>query len=313
MNVKIVKNIFPLLFCRSTLSIFFVVSHFPELAVFVWNFIEAFSSMMMFSNCRCHALMSSVITTLTVIATMRCVSGLSPSVKIRLRSMLARDNASVWELKNVIEAQTEDYVQNEEGLGGVSLAKESAIKIVGDIQHKPGKAESFPQDLLRYNNVRTVDESVVEKILNEVDSTIFCLGQGVEDYKDPGQTTKKEVDYAPLQAVKDAITKAPSATEHESLVFNFLGGDDLMVGEVMEAGNELVLALGISTKTKVSFNSLSHRTIPSGTCTVTVVSLGDQPKDSLLGIEKAVACGEIYSRDGNWYSVEESDINTAIA
>lgn len=265
------------------------------------------------SKYRRHVLNKGLLTTFTVIATTGCVFGLSPTTNIRSRSVLNRENSFVWELKNVIEAQTEDYVQNEEGLGGVTLAKESAIKIVGDIQHKPGKAESFPQDLLRYNNLRTVDGSIVQNVLNDVDSTILCSGQGVENYKDPGQTTRKEVDYAPLQAVKDAITKAASATEHEHLVFNFLGGDDLMVGEVMEAGTELVMALGISTKTKVSFNSLSHKTIPSGTCTVTVVSLGDKRKDSLSGIEKAVAYGEIYSRNGVWYTVEESDINTAIA
>lgn len=226
---------------------------------------------------------------------------------------MTRDNTFVWELKDVIEAQTENFVQNEEGLGGVSLAKESAIKVVGDIQHKPGVAESFPQDLLRYHNLRTVDESNVQNILSGMNSKILCSGQGVEDYKDPGQTTKKEVDYAPFEAIKDAVAKAPSATECKNLVFNFLGGDDLMVGEVMESANALVLALGIATNTKISFNSLSHKTIPSGTCTVTVVSLGDEPRDSLSRIEKAVALGEIYTRDGIWYTVDESDINTAIA
>jgi hypothetical protein len=31
------------------------------------------------------------------------------------------------------------------------------------------------------------------------------------------------------------------------------------------------------------------------------------------GVEKAIASGEIYLRDGVWYTVEESDINTALA
>jgi hypothetical protein len=146
--------------------------------------------------------------------------------------------------------------------------------------------------------------------LKNVGSTILCLGQGVEEYKDPGQTTNKVVLYAPVEAIKDAITNAASAMESEKLVFNFLGGDDLMVGEVMEAGSELVLALDIPTKTKISFNSISHKTIPSGTCTITVVSVGGQASDSLSSVEKAVAQGEVYSRDGNWYTVEESDINT---
>jgi len=245
------------------------------------------------------------------IAMVGCVVGFAPT------SIGKGDSKFIWELKDIIEAQTDDSIKLKDedagGAGGVKLAQESAIKIVGDIQHKPGNAESFPQDLLRYDNLITVDESMVQNVFNNIGSAILCSGQGVEYYKEPGQTTNKEVDYAPLEAIKDAVTKASSAMESETLVFNFLGGDDLMAGEVLEAGSELVLALDIPTKTKVSFNSLSHKTIPSGTCTVTVASVGAQETDSLSGIEKALAQGEVYTRDGTWYTVQESDINTAVA
>ena len=261
------------------------------------------------TNCRRHVLLGCVMTTIVTIAMARCVVGFSPTPSTT-STIASWDSKFVWELNNVIEAQTEDFVENEEGLGGVKLAKESAVKVVGDIQHKPGKAESSPNDLLRYKNLKSVDESTVQNVLKNVGSTIICSGQGVEEYKDPGQTTNKVVLYAPLEAVKNAITNAASAMESEKLVLNFLGGDDLMVGEVMEAGSELVLALDIPTKTKISFNSISHKTIPSGTCSITVVSVGGQASDSLSGVEKAVAQGEVYSRDGNWYTVEESDINT---
>jgi len=247
--------------------------------------------------------MNKIVLITTLLAMARSVVGFSPT---------ATDNRFAWELHNVIEAQTADMAPAEEGLGGVKLAKESAIKIVGEINHKPGKSESLPEELLRYNNLLTVDESTVKGVLEKGGSTILCSGQGVEDYKDPGETTNKEVFYAPVEACKDAITNAASAMEAETLVFNFLGGDDMMTGEVMEAGNELVLALDIPTKTKVLFNSLSHTTIPKGTCTVTVVSVG-ATDDSLSGVEKAVAQGEVYSRDGTWYTVEEGDINTAVA
>jgi len=262
-------------------------------------------------NCRRRVLISCMLTALVAITTTRCVVGFSPTMNIRPNTKT--DNNFVWELNDVIEAQTEDYVPNEEGLGGVKMAKESAVKIVGDIQHKPGNAETFPRDLLRYNNLNAVEESMVQNVLQTVGSTILCSGQGVELYKNPGQQTIKEVDYAPIEAIKDAITNAASAMESDSLVFNFLGGDDLMLGEVMDAGSELVLALDIPTKTKISFNSLSHKTIPSGTCTVTVVSVGNQANDSLSGVEKAVAQGEVYTRDQTWYTVEESDINTSVA
>ncbi len=238
-----------------------------------------------------------IVLLITLLAISRCVLGFSPT---------ASDNRFAWELNNVVEALSENFEPTVEGLGGVKLAKESAIKIAGEIKHKPGKAESMPEELLRYNNLLTVDESVLSGV------TVLCRGQGVEDYKDPGETTNKEVLYGPMEAIKDAITNAASAMDSETLVFNFLGGDDLMSGEVMEAGSELVLALDVPTSTKVLFNSLSHTSIPKGTCTVTVVSVGASD-DSLSGVAKAVAQGEIYSRDGTWYTVEEGDINTALA
>lgn len=240
-----------------------------------------------------------------------CVVGFSPTALTIRPNTKTTDSQFSWELNDIIEAQTTDFVENDEGPGGVKLAKESAIKIVGDIQHKPGKAESLPRDLVRYNNLKTVEEPMVQNVLKTVGSTILCSGQGVELYKDPGQTTVKNVNYAPIEAIKDAITNAASAMESDTLVFNFLGGDDLMLGEVMDAGSELVLNLDIPTKTKISFNSLSHKTIPKGTCTVTVVSVGSQSNGSLSGVEKAVALGEVYTRDGTWFAVEESDINTA--
>jgi hypothetical protein len=89
-----------------------------------------------------------------------------------------------------------------------------------------------------------------------------------------------------------------------------------MLGEVMEAASELVVMLDIPTNAKISFNSLSYKTIPSGTCAVTVVSVPATTNDessSFSGVEKAISLGEVYSRDGSWYTVEESDINTEIA
>lgn len=98
------------------------------------------------------------------------------------------------------------------------------------------------------------------------------------------------------------------------MIFNFLGGDDLMLGEVMEAAIELVVMLDIPTNTNISFNSLSHNTIPSGTCTITVVSKAENNDvSSFSGVEKAIASGEVYARDGYWYTVDESDGSKAMA
>jgi hypothetical protein len=219
-------------------------------------------------------------------------------------------------LFELIQGAEQEGTVFDEGLGGVRLAKESAIKVTGYVKHNPGSAECCPMELLRYDTLKEVEESKVREILKTTGSTVLCSGQGIELYKDPGETTEAIVKYAPIEAVKDAVTNAASAMESESLVFNFLGGDDLMMGEVMEAANDLVLMLDIPTKAKISFNSLCHKTLPMGTCAVTVVSVGvsgDGGAASWTGLEKSVASGEVYVRDGAWYTVEESDINTALA
>jgi hypothetical protein len=258
-----------------------------------------------------------LLSTIVALSSTTCVHGFTTSF---LQNNRYRQQQSIsvlyeGEIDERIEGLPIDAEEVDEGLGGVRLAEESAIKIVGDIKHKPGKSETYPNDLLRYNTLKEVDEAVVKSTLQKYESTVLCYGQGVEVYKDPGQTTINEVYYAPSEAVKDALTNAKSAMSSTSLVFNFLGGDDLMCGEVLQAANELVLDLDIPTSTKIKFNSLCHKSIPSGTCAITVVSLGNEPNDTsfVSGVEKAVASGEIYLRDGIWYTVEESDINTALA
>jgi hypothetical protein len=244
---------------------------------------------------------------LVAVSMTKSIDGFSPTANMQSTT----DARFSWAL-NYVPAKEEDYKQGDDSMGGVGLARESAIKIVGDIQHKPGKADCIANDLVRYTKLSATNEATVQSALKSTESFVLCTGQGVELYKDPGETTNKEVFYGPREAIKDALTNAASAMESEYLVFNFLGGDDLMLGEVTDASTELVLDLDIPTKTKISFNSLSHNTIPSGTCTVTVVSVGNPGDDSLSGIEKAISQGEVYSRDGNWYTVAESDINTAI-
>ena len=89
----------------------------------------------------------------------------------------------------------------------------------------------------------------------------------------------------------------------------------MVMGEVMDAANQMVVNMDINTKAKVSINSLCHSSIPSGTCTVTVVSVGSNgyDKSNLSGAENSDAEGEVYSRDGSWWTVQDSEINTALA
>ena len=222
------------------------------------------------------------------------------------------------ELYEVITGEAVEAEAFDIGQGGVRLAEESAIKIKGDVKHKPGQADAQPEELLRYDKLTSVDESKVMDIFSKSDSKIICTGEGKEFYKDPGNSLEKFVQYAPLEAVKDAFTGAAPAIDCTKLVFNFLGGDDLMMGEVLSATNELVVMLDINTRAKISFNSLCHKSLPEGSCTVTVVSVGDDGADdeeadqNLSGPDKSIAAGEVYVKDGRWWTVNEADINTAI-
>ncbi|KAL3918104.1 MAG: hypothetical protein SGARI_007555, partial [Bacillariaceae sp.] len=73
--------------------------------------------------------------------------------------------------------------------------------------------------------------------------------------------------------------------ESTALVFNFLVGDDRILGHVLEAAQALTLDLDIPTKCKVSFNSVCHASIPSGTCTVTVVNVMGEGNEAPSGVE----------------------------
>ena len=222
---------------------------------------------------------------------------------------------SVWQLGDVIKGEDVDSEPFDIGQGGVRLAQESAIKIVGEVKHKPGQADSRAIELKRYNSVEKLEEGKVNSVLDTIGSKILCTGQGEELYKDPGQTTEKTVLYAPVEAMKVALSSAGPAIDCDNIVFNFLGGEDMVMGEVMDAANQMVVNMDINTKAKVSINSLCHSSIPSGTCTVTVVSVGSNgyDKSNLSGAENSVAEGEVYSRDGSWWTVQESEINTALA
>eukprot|EP00980_Cylindrotheca_fusiformis_P004035 scaffold880_cov132-Cylindrotheca_fusiformis.AAC.31 len=239
--------------------------------------------------------------------------GLSSMVVSSNAFMPALQRPNVWPLREVIEGEDIESEPFDEGSGGVRLAQESAIKITGEVKHKPGEADARPMELLRYKNLQRVDESTIDTVLEKTGSKVVCTGQGVELYKDPGDTLDIVVKLAPLEAIKDAVAGSSFSVESDSLVFNFLGGDDLMMGEVLDAANELVVKMDIPTKAKISFNSLCHDSIPAGTCTVTVVSLGNGQLDGSEGVEAAVASGEVYLRDGVWWTVQESEINTAVA
>ena len=232
----------------------------------------------------------------------------SPRVMKGLYESTLTSTSSMFD---VIRA-TDINLKVDEGAGGVRLAQESAIKLIGEVKHKPGSAEPKISALLRYTRLQQVSEDQVKAAAIR----IVCTGRGKELYKDPGETTIKEVTYAPLDAVRDALIAAGSTQDAETLVINFLGGDDLQVLEVLEAAEELVLDLDVKTSTKISFNSLCYKDFPLEQSTLTVVALtGNQDENnvSLSGVDKSLSAGEVYFLDGTYYTVSEDDKTDAVA
>ncbi|CAB9522660.1 expressed unknown protein [Seminavis robusta] len=197
-----------------------------------------------------------------------------------------------------------------EGAGGVHLARDSAIKITGEVKHKPGSANPKPAELLRYTQFQQVSDDLASSV------KIVCTGRGTEVYRDPGDSTVKDVAYAPHDAVRDALNAAGSTQDADRLVINFLGGDDLQVMEVLEAVEQLVLNLDVKTKTKITFNSLCHGAFPMEQAALTVVKVEDdsdsEGAEQLKGVEKALADGEVYFQDGKYFTVVKEDITDAV-
>jgi hypothetical protein len=234
---------------------------------------------------------------------------------------------------SVIYADDMDF-EFDVGQGGVRLAEESAVKISGTVQHKPGSAKPKAMDLIRYTKVREIPDFDGKK--NLVGAAVICTGLGKEVYQDPGSTADSVIVLAPLDAARDSLAGAASAMNAKKLCINFMGGNGLQVLEVLEAVQQLVLMLDVNTKSKIYFNSLSHATCPDRTATVTVVAfdtidddddnesaeregeVGDVQKktttttNTLSGIDKALASGEVYFCGGKWYTVTEEDINPAL-
>jgi hypothetical protein len=234
---------------------------------------------------------------------------------------------------SVIYADDMDF-QFDVGQGGVRLAQESAVKVSGTVQHKPGSAKPKVTDLIRYTQVREVPDfdaaSSSSSSSTKFGATVVCTGRGKELYQDPGSTAESVIVLAPADAARDSLAGAGSAMEAKKVVINFMGGDGLQVLEVLDAIRQLVLMLDVNTKSKIYFNSLSHSTCPAGTSTVTVMAFNSNDDDdddseegeedgevktkkkTLFGIDKALAAGEVYFCGGKWYTVTDEDINPAL-
>jgi hypothetical protein len=255
--------------------------------------------------------MTMTMTRLNTTGTLLLLVGWLSSGEAFQAASVRRFSQGGWAL-SLIKSEELDF-EVDMGRGGVRLAQESAVKLVGAVKHKPGSASPKMSDLIRYTAVTSLEEKAVREQLKGMGATIVCTGQGKENYADPGETAEERVTLAPMDAVRDALKGAGSAMAADKLVLNVAGGDDLQIMEVMDALRELVLDLDITTKAKISFNSLSDSSFPKKFATIAAVALPEgASSEGMKGAEKSVAEGEVYSSGGKWYTVVEEDINTAL-
>lgn len=191
--------------------------------------------------------------------------------------------------------------------GGVGLAQESAVKIIG--------TGTEPENMIRYTQVTPFDFAASANTAVKV----LCKGMGKEKFQNPGTGTERNIVCAPPDAVRDALSSSEAMDNNSGgnggVVLNFLGGDDLKIMEVVNAVQLVVEGLELGDDSKVTFNSLCHRSFPEEVCSVTVVSVADGVEDQASsaagGVEGSVAKGELYFHSGKWYTVLEENINTA--
>jgi len=235
------------------------------------------------------------------------VRGISSAKKSRLRASVADVDAA-----SVIKPETDDDDVWDLSLGDVGLAMESAVKIGGDIDLESGEAKAI--NMMHYAKPTEFDfEADAKGVMDKFGVTLVCNGLGKELYKDPGKSTAFEVAHAPSVAARAALSSVSNASvsKAKSVVLNFLGGNDLMWAEVLDACSLVVDGLDISDGAKVTFNSLCHKDFQDQICSITVMAASGEARDeevALSGVSKSVAAGEMYFYQGKWFTVTDEDL-----
>jgi hypothetical protein len=230
-------------------------------------------------------------------------------------------------LHAVIPAYTDDdLIGIDEGLGGVRLAMDSAIKVVGELQ--PPSPNMKLCDLVRYTKVTEIPKSQNLKGVQ-----LLCTGYGKECYHDPGKTTLFRVELAPMEAARNAIESYQSQQQSTTIddtstvVVNILGGGDLMIHECIDAVKEITRSISIPASCMVKMHALCHSSFPDECASVTVLALpkkkrkkqsvaNDKPEEEEVkeeeeGLSKIFTEGDVYVYQDKWWTVVDRDITTA--
>lgn len=191
-----------------------------------------------------------------------------------------------------IEADSVDEELDPKG-GGIGLAMDNAILISGSVDRK---GVAVARELEHYSKVIPLDDSKMQDI------KVLCKGEGIEIYKDPGDTTTKSITLAPISAVENALMDALQIglESNEKMYVNFAGGDDLMLHEVLDGVQQMVEGLKVSSGGDVQFRSLCEPSFPLEKCGVAAMIVG-----------KKWSNGQVFYNEGKWYTVSEDDLVNA--
>ena len=222
-------------------------------------------------------------------------------------------------LYTFIEADSVDDIP-EPNPRGVGRAMENAIILSGNVD---SKGVAFAQDIEHYRKVipwngdvgdSSSSSSSISGTKEETHNPkrgmkVLCKGEGVEIYKDPGETTVKSITLAPISAVENALKSSVLQVDRmesgEKMLITFSGGDDLMVHEVLEGVQNLVQELketssssssSWSSDGKVQFRSLCEPSFPMEKCGVAAMIVGNDSD------------GHVYYNEGKWYTVSQEDL-----
>jgi hypothetical protein len=180
-------------------------------------------------------------------------------------------------------------------LGGVGLAEQSALLMIGNVDKKGG---AIANDLKRYTDVSELKEQSFEKH----GVTVLSTGEGMELYKDPGSGSEKTIILAPLEAIENALVSIDdnAAKDAKKILINFTGGDDLMVHEVLDSVEIAAASLNLP---KIEFRSLCHKSFPAEKCCVAILKVSSESD----------LTEDIYWHEGNWWTLRKENLNTAVA